>query len=79
MTQLYDPRELFVDTSGTLYVADHCHCLAVRLLKVLLQDTVIVGIAPCDCKKRAIVESVYSIQCSLSLLSDSLLSYDFAS
>ena len=68
LTQLYGPRGHFVDTSGTLYVADHCHCLAVRSSKVLLQDTVIGSIAPRDCKKRAIVENVCSIQCSSSLL-----------
>ena len=78
LTQLYDPRGLFVDTSGTLYVADHCHCLAVHSPTVLLQDTVIVSIDPRDCKKRAIVENVYSIQCSSSLSTDSLSSCDLA-
>ena len=46
LIQLYYPQGLFVDISGTLYVADHCHRHVVRSPKVLLQDTVIVGIAP---------------------------------
>ena len=78
MIQLCD-RGLFVDTSGILYVADHYHRHVVGSPKVLLQDTVIVSIAPCDCNKRVIVENVYSIQYSSSLVTDSLLSCDFAS
>ena len=78
LIQLYD-RRLFVDTSGILYVADHYHRHVVHSPKVLLQDTVIVGIAPCNCKKRAIVVNVYSIQHSSSLSTDSISSCDFAS
>ena len=46
LTLLHHSQELFVDTSGTLYVADPCHRHVMRSPKVLLQDTVIVGIAP---------------------------------
>ena len=78
LIQLYD-RGLLVDSSGILYVADHYHRHVVCSSKVLLQDTVIVSIAPCDCKMRAIVENVYSIQYSSSLSTDSLSFCDFAS
>ena len=49
VTQLSSPRELFVDTSGTLYVADRANHAIIIYPKRIQQGKIIVVAAQCDC------------------------------